>query len=101
MPRESRLNHHVVSRGLQKNFADDSHRIAVLDSTSGRLIDRNRAIKSNFVLPGFNEVELEGGTSDWLERAFASIERTVLNQIRIVAPVMDCPGFDGDSFCWE
>ena len=84
--RESRPNHHVVSRGLQRNFADDSHRIALLDSTSGRLIDRSRAIKSNFVLPGFNEVELESGTSDWLERAFASIERTVLNQVRTVGP---------------
>jgi hypothetical protein len=79
--------HHLVSRGYQRNFANDDHRIAVLAAPTAQLIDPARAIKSNFVREGFNSSVLTDGTeSEWLEDAFASVERAVLNQIREVGP---------------
>jgi hypothetical protein len=84
---EERPAHHLVSRGLQRNFANEVHRVVLLDSRSGRLIDPGRPIKSNWKRPGFNDCELSPGVaSDWLEREFAEIERRVLNQIRDVGP---------------
>lgn len=79
--------HHLVSRGYQFNFATEEHRIAVLDRSSGRLVDAARAIKSNFVVPDFNTTSLVGVEDrTWLEAAFASVERPVLNMIREVGP---------------
>lgn len=83
----SGANHHLVSRGYQRNFTGADHRIAVLDCKSGLLLDRQRAIRSNFAQVDFNTTGLPGvEPSDWLEQAFASIERPVLNQIREVGP---------------
>ncbi len=76
-----------MSRGLQRNFANEVHRVALLNSRSGRLIDRGRPIKSNWRRPGFNDCELSPGVvSDWLEKEFAKIEQRVLNQVRDVGP---------------
>jgi hypothetical protein len=84
---EGRPEHHLVSRGLQRNFANEVHRVALLDSRSGRLLDHGRPIKSNWRRPGFNDCELSPGvSSDWLEKEFAKIEQRVLNQIRDVGP---------------
>jgi hypothetical protein len=83
---ETAPNHHLVSRGHQSNFADATKRIAVLDAASGQPIDV-RPIKSNWAAPGFNSfVRPDGEIVSDLELQWARLERTVLNQIRDVAP---------------
>jgi hypothetical protein len=53
--------HHLVSKGYQRNFAGDEHRVAVLDSRSGQLVNNGRPIKSNFTAPGYNShVSVDG-----------------------------------------
>jgi hypothetical protein len=76
-------NDHWVSRGYQRNFSSDEHRVAVLDAGSGTIVDPARPIKSNFCEEGFTTFLSDAGVpEDLLERAFASVERSVLNQIR-------------------
>ena len=75
---------HWVSRGLQANFADDDKRVSILDTVRGIIIDPARPVKSNFVELGFTTFIREGVPSDLMERAFASVERSVLNEIRLV-----------------
>lgn len=78
-------NDHWVSRGYQQNFADGRKRVAVLDVDLRRIIDADRPIKSNFREEGFTTfIDREGNIDDRLERAFASVERSVLNQIRTI-----------------
>jgi hypothetical protein len=78
-------NDHWVSRGYQKNFAGDEDRVAVLDAGSGKVIDLGRPVKSNFCEEGFTTFLSDSGVpEDLLERAFAAVERSVLNQIREV-----------------
>jgi hypothetical protein len=84
---------HLVSRGYQQNFATEDKRVSVLDVATGRVIDRHRPIKSNFVAPDFTAfVDASGAVDQQLERDFARIERVVLDQTRRVAP--DCYGPD-------
>lgn len=83
-------NDHWVSRGYQQNFANGDKRVAVLDVASGRIVDRGRPIKSNFRMRGFTTfIDEEGFLDDRLEKAFASVERTMLHQIRTItrAPI--------------
>lgn len=80
-------NHHLVSRSYQQNFASADKRVSVISTATGDVVDRGRAIKSNFALPGFNDVEsIDGGHDASLEAAFGSIERPVMDQIRRVRP---------------
>ena len=75
--------HHLVSRGYQQNFASEDKRVALVSTDTGEVIDPQRAIKHNFAIAGFNDVELpEGGHDSSLEAGFAQIERPVLDQIR-------------------
>lgn len=75
---------HWVSRGYQQNFADGDKRVAILDVASGRIVDAGRPIRSNFVEVGFTTFLEAGVPNDLLERAFASVERSVLNEVRLV-----------------
>jgi hypothetical protein len=78
---------HPVSRGYQQNFADEQKRVAVIDARSGKVIDSARAIKSNFVLPGYTaHVTRDGVPVSRLEHEFAKIERPVIDQIRRITP---------------
>lgn len=79
-------NDHWVSRGYQANFASDDKRVAVIDARTGRIVDPARPIKSNFREQGFTTYLDAGVPNDLLERAFASVERSVLNQVREVGP---------------
>ncbi|MGQ0433394.1 MAG: DUF4238 domain-containing protein [Microthrixaceae bacterium] len=76
---------HWVSRGYQANFADAEKRVAILDVRGGRIVDARKAIKSNFREVGFTTFLDAGVPNDLLERAFAAVERSVLNEIRAVS----------------
>ena len=76
-------SHHLVSRGYQQNVASEDKRVALVSTDTGDVIDPQRAIKSNFSIVGFNDVELPDGEHDpSLEAGSAEIERPVLDQIR-------------------
>jgi hypothetical protein len=68
---------HLVSRGLQQNFALD-HRVAVLDAQSGATLDQGRPTRSNWRIEDFHDRSLEDD--------FAKTERTALDQIRRITP---------------
>lgn len=76
---------HFVSRGYQQNFASHDKRVAVLDARSGGLREANRPIKSNFRERGFTTFVQAGVPNDLLEKAFCSVERRVLNEVRTIA----------------
>ena len=81
------LNDHIVSRGLQKNFAQDGHRIAVLDCRTGAVLDEGRSITSNFAEPDFlTYYDVDGNPVRDVDDAFTRIERKVLNLVREVTP---------------
>ena len=82
-------NDHWVSRGYQQNFADAQKRIAILDIASPRITTTDRPIKSNFCERGFTTYLDAGVPNDLLEKAFASVEKSVLHQIRQVSET-DC-----------
>jgi hypothetical protein len=73
---------HFVSRGYQQNFASGDKRVAVLDVRSGRVVDLERPIKSNFREQGFTTFLDAGVPNDLLEKAFMSVEKRVLNEVR-------------------
>lgn len=77
-------NDHWVTRGYQQNFADDQKRVAVLDVALAKVVDRTRPIKSNFRERGFTTFLEEGVPNSLLEKSFASVERSAINQIRLV-----------------
>lgn len=77
-------NDHWVSRGYQQNFATADKRIAIIDASAGQVIEPAKPIKSNFREPGFTTFVEAGVPNDLLERAFASVERSVLNRIRAI-----------------
>jgi len=76
---------HWVSRGYQQNFASDDKRVAVFGVRLGRVIEPGRPIKSNFREHGFTTFLEAGVPNDLLERAFASVESRVLNEIRTIS----------------
>ncbi len=76
---------HWVSRGYQQNFATTDKRVAVFDVRLGRVVDDRRPIKSNFQERGFTTFLQAGVPQDLLERAFASVESRVLNEIRTIS----------------
>jgi hypothetical protein len=72
-----RQQQHLVSKGLQKSFADDD-RVAVLDAGSGATLCRRRPIQSNWRIENFVAVALES--------KFAKIEGRVFDQVRRITP---------------
>lgn len=78
-------NDHWVSRGYQQNFASEDKRVAVFSLRAGRVVDDGRPIKSNFRERGFTTFLDAGVPNDMLEKAFASVELRVLNEIRTVS----------------
>jgi hypothetical protein len=82
-----RQQQHLVSRGLQKNFANDDDRVAVLDSQSGAMIAADRPIKSNWSEQNFlTVVDAAGDLDQSLKIDFAKTEQKALNQIRDITP---------------
>lgn len=78
-------NDHWVSRGYQRNFSSLDKRVAVIDPKTGAVVDPAKPIKSNFRERGFTTFLDDGVAQTGLEAGFASMERTVLNQIREVS----------------
>jgi hypothetical protein len=78
-------NDHWVSRGYQQNFATLDKRVAIFDVRHGRIVDPQRPVKSNFREQGFTTFLDAGVPNDLLERAFASVEARVLNEIRTIS----------------
>lgn len=76
---------HWVSRGYQNNFASTDKRVAILDVATRRICDRARPTKSNFGEPGFTTYLIGDSPVDHLEKGFASVEQSVLNQVRAVS----------------
>lgn len=76
---------HWVSRGYQRNFASCDKRVAVFNVRRGSVVDSQRPIKSNFRDRGFTTFLEAGVPNDLLERAFASVESRVLNEIRTIS----------------
>jgi len=83
--------HHLVSRGYQKNFANDRQLVVVVDKATGR--HKLRGTKSTFVAPGFNSYyEPDGTPNDVLEREWSRVEATCLRRVREVeAATIDRP----------
>lgn len=80
-PRAQR--HHLVSRGYQRNFADGEHRVVIVSPRSGKLVERGRAIRSNFAEPGYNtRVGTDGVPDGVLEEEFAKLEGPIADQLR-------------------
>ena len=78
---------HLVSKGYQKNFANDDDRVAVLDARSGAVIAADRPIKSNWREEDFlTVVDATGNRDRSLETEFAKTELKALDQIRRIAP---------------
>ncbi|WP_162529949.1 DUF4238 domain-containing protein [Nocardioides caldifontis] len=75
---------HFVSRGYQQNFASPDKRVTVISVASGRVVDAGRPIKSNFREQGFTTFLEAGVPNDLLEKAFVSVEKRVLNEIRSI-----------------
>ena len=75
---------HFVSRGYQQNFASPDKRVTVISAASGQVVDVGRPIKSNFREQGFTTFLEAGVPNGLLEKAFVSVERRVLNEIRNV-----------------
>jgi Protein of unknown function (DUF4238) len=80
------VNHHLVSAGYQRNFANDQRRLAVVNARTGDLAPRLRAVKSNWVEKHWNSVTdpRTGRPDTSLEETFSRIESTVLNHIKTV-----------------
>jgi hypothetical protein len=76
---------HWVSRGYQQNFASDAKRVAIFNVPTALMVDAGRPIKSNFCDHGFTTFVEAGVPNDLLERAFASVESRVLNEIRTIS----------------
>lgn len=82
---------HWVSRGYQQNFASADKRVAVFSVRAGRVVDARRPIKSNFREHGFTTFLDAGVPNNLLERAFASVESRVLNQVRTISATRGGP----------
>jgi hypothetical protein len=81
-----RQQQHLVSKGLQKNFAH-AHRVAVLDARTSATLDRRRPIASNWREENFlTVVDASGNRDQSLENEFARTEGKALNQIRDITP---------------
>jgi hypothetical protein len=79
------LRHHLVSKGYQKNFADDQQRLSIIDSHSGDVIERQRPTKRNWVEEGWASfTDANGNLNVELEREFSRIEAQVMRRIREV-----------------
>lgn len=82
-----RRQQHLVSKGYQRNFADGSGRLSLLDARTGTVIDPHRRIKTNWRVQDFLSIPTpEGLVDDSLERDFAGHERVILNIIRSISP---------------
>jgi len=75
---------HFVSRGYQQNFASEDKRVAVFNVRLERVVENARPIKSNFREQGFTTFLDAGVPNDLLEKAFMSVERRVLHEIRTI-----------------
>lgn len=78
-------NDHWVSKGYQNNFATAAKRIAIVDVSTHEIVDHGRPTKTNFAEVGFTTYLDNGERNEALELAFAAMEKTVLNQIRLVS----------------
>ena len=76
-------NDHIVSKGWQRNFANDRQRVAVADVSTCQIVDRARPIKRNFAEPWFmTHTDSSGATLRDADDVFQKIERRVLNKVR-------------------
>jgi Protein of unknown function (DUF4238) len=79
------VRHHLVSKGYQKNFADERQRVSVVEARTGKLVEPLRPTKRNWAEDHWNSFE-EGGTQNpHLENEFARIEAKVMRSIREVS----------------
>ena len=79
-------NDHIVSKGWQKSFANDTHQVAVVDTATCQVVQRDRPIKNNFAERGFmTQIGPNGEALRNADRVFQKIERRVLNKVREIA----------------
>lgn len=84
--RSEPVRHHLVSKGYQKNFADERQRVSVVDARRGKLIEPFRPTKRNWVEEHWNSFPGETGAQNpHLEKEFARIGATVMRSIREVS----------------
>jgi hypothetical protein len=77
-----RRDHHLVSKGYQRNFAK-GWRVSVLDSRTGAVLDPRRHVMENWAVRDFLSVVRPDGTiDDSLEHDIAKRETRFLNVIR-------------------
>lgn len=79
-------NDHIVSKGWQKNFANDTHQVTVVDVATCQVVQRDRPIKNNFAERGFmTQIGPNGEALRNADKVFQKIERRVLNKVREIA----------------
>lgn len=87
MPGSEPVRHHLVSRGLQNNFADDEKLVTIIDAATGAVVKARQSTKSNFAEDHFNSVVTPAGLRDaQLEHRWAGIESSALELARAVSP---------------
>ena len=86
------VDQHLVSKGYQKNFANDEKKVAVFDTILGQEFRRLKAIKSNFTEDHFNTLLFNDGTPDFaLEEEYSKMEGPTLENIRKLTPTTTDP----------
>jgi Protein of unknown function (DUF4238) len=87
---------HFVSKGYQKNFADDRQRVDVIDRQTGNLVEALRPTKRNWVSSHWSSIRLPDGLLDnRMEEEFAKIEASCLRRVREMSTKNCGPEFRG------
>ncbi|MGD9794415.1 MAG: DUF4238 domain-containing protein [Acidimicrobiia bacterium] len=77
--------HHLVSKGYQRNFADDRQRVVVIDKSTNR--GELRPTKRTFAEPNYNSYTSgDGELVDELEREWSKVEAKTLRRVRELSP---------------
>jgi Protein of unknown function (DUF4238) len=87
MPGSDPVRHHLVSRGLQNNFADDEKMVTIIDAATGDVVNARQSTESDFAEDHFNSVVTPAGLGDaQLEHRWAGIESSALELACAVSP---------------
>lgn len=82
----TRREHHLVSNGYQKNFADGGS-VAIVEVGTATLLHERRSTKKNWRVRDFLSVPAEANqVDDALEKEIARREVVVLNSVRDIEP---------------
>lgn len=76
------VKHHLVSMGLQKNFATVDKKLTILSAADGRVVEYQRPTKRNWVVSHFNSIKTLESFDPSFENEWSRLEATSLRRIR-------------------